>query len=44
VLLRHQETIDAVMRGESAREIRESWEEELDDFLKRREAFLIYPR
>lgn len=44
VLLRHQETIDAILRGESAREIRESWEEELDDFLKRREAFLIYPR
>ncbi|MAS93323.1 MAG: hypothetical protein CMO55_09010 [Verrucomicrobiales bacterium] len=44
VLLRHQPTLEAVISGKSREEIREGWQPELDRFLKRREAFLLYPR
>lgn len=44
VLLRHQPTIDAVVAGKSMDAIRDGWQPELDEFLKRREAFLLYPR
>jgi len=44
VLLRHQPTIDRIVAGASLAEIREGWNPELDDFLKRREVFLLYPR
>lgn len=44
VLLRHQPTLDAVLAGKSMEEIRAGWNPALDDFLKRREAFLLYPR
>ncbi|MEM1442725.1 MAG: exo-beta-N-acetylmuramidase NamZ domain-containing protein, partial [Verrucomicrobiota bacterium] len=44
VLLRHEETIAKIRAGDSISEIREGWSEEFDDFLKRREAFLLYPR
>lgn len=41
-LLSHRATIDAIKRGRSLTEIRESWAMDLDEFKKRREAFLIY--
>ncbi|MEX2579519.1 MAG: exo-beta-N-acetylmuramidase NamZ domain-containing protein [Verrucomicrobiales bacterium] len=44
VLLRHQPTLDRILAGDSWQEIREGWDRELDRFLKRREAFLLYPR
>lgn len=44
ILLRHEETLEAIRAGESAEAIRAIWQEELDEFLKRREAFLLYPR
>ncbi|MEM9280242.1 MAG: exo-beta-N-acetylmuramidase NamZ domain-containing protein [Verrucomicrobiota bacterium] len=44
VLLRHQPTLEAVLDGKSIEAVREGWQPELDHFLKRREAFLLYPR
>lgn len=44
ILLRNEETLDAIDAGESSDEIRFRWKEDLDEFLKRREAFLLYPR
>ncbi|MEM6915643.1 MAG: exo-beta-N-acetylmuramidase NamZ domain-containing protein [Verrucomicrobiota bacterium] len=44
VLLRHAATIEKVLAGEEIAEIREGWGEDFDDFLKRREEFLLYPR
>ncbi|MDF1656576.1 MAG: DUF1343 domain-containing protein [Verrucomicrobiales bacterium] len=44
VLLRHQESIDGIVQGKDASDIREGWKDDLEDFLKRREAFLIYSR
>jgi uncharacterized protein YbbC (DUF1343 family)/CubicO group peptidase (beta-lactamase class C family) len=44
VLLRHPPTLRAVLVGEGADAIRESWRPGLEDFLGRREAFLLYPR
>lgn len=44
VLLRDKETIQQILEGVGIEEIRESWSEGLDDFLNRREAFLLYPR
>ncbi|MDF1826535.1 MAG: DUF1343 domain-containing protein [Verrucomicrobiales bacterium] len=44
ILLRHEETLEAISDGESAEDIRSRWKEDLDEFLNRREAFLIYPR
>ncbi|NLT70735.1 MAG: DUF1343 domain-containing protein [Verrucomicrobiaceae bacterium] len=44
VLLRHPETIALLLRGADRTEIRASWQPELNEFLKRREPFLLYPR
>lgn len=44
VLLRHSETLDLLLKGASIGEIREAWQPDLKAFLKRREAFLLYPR
>ncbi len=44
ILLRHQKTLDAILAGESIESIREMWKPETDRFLKRRKAFLLYPR
>ncbi len=44
ILLRDPETLDLVLRGATLREIREAWQPGLKEFLKRREAFLLYPR
>lgn len=44
ILLRDAGTLDLVIKGASLEKIRESWESDLDSFLKRRAAFLIYPR
>ena len=44
VLLRHHATLDGAIAGKSREAIREGWQPELDRFLKRREAFLLYPR
>ena len=44
VLLRHQDTLDRILDGASAVEVRKGWKKGLDRFLKRREAFLLYPR
>lgn len=44
VLLRHEDTLKAAMEGKSIDEIRETWEPEFSEFLKRRESFLLYPR
>ena len=44
VLLRHGATIEAIVQGQDSQQIREGWGKGLNDFLKRREAFLIYPR
>ena len=43
-LLRHQETLDRIIKGDSLERIKKGWRKELDRFLKRREAFLLYPR
>ena len=44
VLLRHQPTLERVLRGSSPDEIRAGWSEGLEEFLKRRKPFLLYPR
>lgn len=44
VLLRHQPTLDALLKGKSNEEIRRTWEPGLEKFLKRRDKFLLYPR
>lgn len=44
VLLRHQATLDAVLGGADRREIRELWRPGLEEFLKRRQSYLLYPR
>ncbi len=44
VLLRHPGTIGAVVEGISIEEIRAAWQPGLEAFLKRREAYLLYPR
>jgi uncharacterized protein YbbC (DUF1343 family)/CubicO group peptidase (beta-lactamase class C family) len=44
VLLRHAPTIDAILEGADRDEIRELWRPGLEDFLKRRETYLLYPR
>jgi len=44
VLLRHEETLRRVRRGDSLGQIQESWAEGLEAFLQRREKFLLYPR
>jgi uncharacterized protein YbbC (DUF1343 family)/CubicO group peptidase (beta-lactamase class C family) len=44
ILLRHEETLGLILQGASNREIRSAWQPGLDDFLKRRETFLLYPR
>lgn len=44
VLLRHEETIQLIRRRAGVAEIRESWREDLEEFLKRREAYLLYER
>ncbi|HRQ89878.1 MAG TPA: DUF1343 domain-containing protein, partial [Bacteroidia bacterium] len=44
VLLRHPGTLAAILAGEPIPEIRRRWRAGLDDFLKRREAYLLYPR
>lgn len=44
VLLRHRPTLEAVLRGAALEEIRELWRPGLEEFLKRRESYLLYPR
>jgi len=44
VLLRHAPTIEAILRGAGRDEIRELWQPGLEEFLKRREPYLLYPR
>jgi uncharacterized protein YbbC (DUF1343 family) len=44
VLLRHAPTIEAILDGAGRDEIRELWRPGLEDFLKRRETYLLYPR
>ena len=44
VLLRHQDTLDRILDGDSQAKIRRGWKKEFDRFLKRRESFLLYPR
>lgn len=44
VLLRHPPTLEALLAGASNEEIRAGWEPELENFLKRRENFLLYGR
>lgn len=44
VLLRHEKTLQALLGLSSKAKIRKGWDPELDRFLKRREAFLLYPR
>ncbi len=44
ILLRHEKTLESVLAGDSRDHIRAGWRPELDRFLKRREAFLLYPR
>ena len=41
-LLGHRATIDGIKAGKSLREIKAEWAEDLDQFKKRREAFLLY--
>jgi uncharacterized protein YbbC (DUF1343 family) len=44
VLLRDEETLELIRSGASLEEIRHSWKSDLNQFLKRREVFLLYPR
>jgi uncharacterized protein YbbC (DUF1343 family) len=44
VLLRDPETLGLILSGASLAEIRSAWQPGLNDFLKRREPFLLYPR
>jgi uncharacterized protein YbbC (DUF1343 family)/CubicO group peptidase (beta-lactamase class C family) len=44
ILLRDPKTLDLLLSGASLAEIREAWEPGLNEFLKRREPFLHYPR
>ncbi len=44
VLLRDPETLGLILSGASLAEIRNAWQPGLNDFLKRREPFLLYPR
>jgi uncharacterized protein YbbC (DUF1343 family)/CubicO group peptidase (beta-lactamase class C family) len=44
VLLRDSETLGLILSGATGGEIREAWQPGLNDFLKRREPFLLYPR
>ncbi len=44
VLLRHQKTLDQILDGSSIDRVKKGWKKELERFLKRREAFLLYPR
>ena len=41
-LLKHPPTIAAIRRGSSIEEIRQSWQMDLDAFMKRRAKFLLY--
>ncbi|MCB1206432.1 MAG: hypothetical protein KDN18_19390, partial [Verrucomicrobiae bacterium] len=44
VLLRHKPTLDAVLKGSDRSEIRELWRPGLEEFLKRRQTYLLYAR
>jgi uncharacterized protein YbbC (DUF1343 family)/CubicO group peptidase (beta-lactamase class C family) len=44
VLLRDPETLGLILTGVSLAEIRSTWQAGLNEFLKRREPFLLYPR
>ena len=44
VLLRHEATIEAILDGAGREEIRELWRPGLEEFLKRRQTYLLYPR
>ncbi len=44
VLLRHQETLDAILAGSPREAIRALWRPGLEEFLKRRQTYLLYPR
>lgn len=44
VLLRHQPTLQGILSGEEAGNIVESWRDDIESFLQRRERFLLYPR
>jgi uncharacterized protein YbbC (DUF1343 family) len=41
-LLQHETTIDAIKAGNSLAEIKKLWADDLEDFKKRRERFMIY--
>jgi uncharacterized protein YbbC (DUF1343 family) len=41
-LLVHRSTIEAIRAGRSLADIRSSWTIDLDEFKKRREAYLVY--
>jgi len=41
-LLQHETTIAAIQAGNSLAEIKKLWAEDLEDFKKRRERFIIY--
>ena len=42
LLLRHRPTIEAIRQRRSLQQIRQLWVPEIEDFLKRREPFLLY--
>lgn len=44
VLLRHLPTIEAILGGADREQIRELWRPGLEEFLKRRQTYLLYPR
>ncbi len=44
VLLRHRPTLRAILAGAGRDEIRALWQPDLEQFLKRRESYLLYPR
>lgn len=44
VLLRHAPTIEAILGGAGRDEVRALWRPGLEEFLKRRETYLLYPR
>lgn len=44
VLLRHSETLSAILADKDRKAIRALWRPGLEDFLKRRQTYLLYPR
>lgn len=44
VLLRHDKTLNRILDGDSQEKIKKGWKKDFDQFLKRRQDFLLYPR